>query len=482
MAFGCGGESASVAAAEPSAASPPASVPSGTSPDAAVTAAAASEPAATSSSTPAGTGSGQAAGVRTANAVTAGPSNYLSVLRSLKPGDTLLLAPGTYDDPASVPGLPVFDLNGTLERPIVITGPDAGPRPLFMGRATHNTVRLSNASHVVIRNLDIDGRNLGGAGVAAQGRAHHVTIEGLTIRGVGGDQQHVGISTVGQPTWNWTIRRNVIIGPGTGIYLGNSDGTSPFVAGLVENNLVRDAIGYAMQIKHQLVRPSVAGMPTTRSATVIRHNVFAKSGNSSTGSLARPNLLVGHFPPSGPGADDVYLIHGNFLHQNPSEALFQGEGNIAFFANVLLNDAGSAVSIVPHNDVPKTVRVFGNTIVARGTGVTVRGGAPGTTQRVFFNAVFAGTPLSGGEQSENVVDAYGAATNFLVSPGAPIGTLDLHPRAGALRGPPIDPGDLTGWIGSDRDFNGAPREWIRRGAYTTDGANPGWRLALEVRP
>ncbi|RPH58342.1 MAG: hypothetical protein EHM83_17545, partial [Burkholderiales bacterium] len=323
-------------------------------------------------------------------------------MRSLRPGDTLVLQAGTYDIPSDVPGLPLFDLNGTADQPIVITGPETGPRPILLGRSTHNTVRLSNSSHVVVRNLEIDGRDLGGAGVAAQGVAHHITLENLLIRGAGGDQQIVGISTVGAPTWNWVICGNTIVGAGTGMYLGDSDGTNPFVAGLIERNLVRDTIGYNVQIKHQVGRPTVAGMPTDPQRTIIRHNVFAKSGNSATGGMARPNLLVGHFPTSGMGSEDLYEIYGNFFHHNATEALFQGEGNIAFYANVMVNGAGSAVNIQPHHDVPRSIHVFGNTILASGSGIRVTGGAAGFPQLVFGNAVFAATPISGGQQRDNV--------------------------------------------------------------------------------
>ena len=73
---------------------------------------------------------------------------------------------------------------------------------------------------------------------------------------------------------------------------------------------------------------------------VIRRNVFSKSSNSSTGSLARPNLLVGHSPLSGTGVDDRYEIYGNFFFQNPTEALFQGEGNVALYDNLFVNASG----------------------------------------------------------------------------------------------------------------------------------------------
>jgi hypothetical protein len=117
--------------------------------------------------------------------VHADASNYLALLRTLEPGDTLVLAPGPYDNPDAPPGLPIFDLHGTAAAPITITGPERGPRPVFVGRATNNTVRIANASHVVVRNLDIDGRNLGGDGVNGQGPSHHITLENLDIRGIG---------------------------------------------------------------------------------------------------------------------------------------------------------------------------------------------------------------------------------------------------------------------------------------------------------
>jgi hypothetical protein len=414
----------------------------------------------------------------------ANPSNYLTLLRGLRAGDTLVLAAGEYDNLSDVPGLPLFGLHGTPTQPIVITGPESGAPAVLLGRSTHNTVRLSDASHIVLRNFEIDGRNLGGAGIAAQGLAHHITIENLRIRGVGNDQQTVGISTVGSTVWNWIVRRNVIEGAGTGIYFGNSDGRSPFIAGIIEHNLIRDSIGYNMQIKHQLPRPTnLAGMPTAPQKTIIRHNVFTKSAaNSATGSLARPNLLVGHFPLSGPGAEDLYEIYGNFFYQNPTSALFQGEGNIAFYGNVMVNDFGSALTIRPHNDVPRFVRVFGNTVVARDTGILVSGGAATSTQRVFGNAVFAATPVSAASASDNSTGAYADAGTHLSNPRGALGALDLYPRPGMLSGASWHATELASFSDAAVDFNGAPRAWTRRGAYSGEGSNPGWRLALERKP
>jgi hypothetical protein len=422
----------------------------------------------------------------TGRIIDANPINYLTLLAALQPGDTLRLAAGTYlQDP---PGLPIFNLNGTPTAPITITGPESGPRPVLLGTATSNTIRLSNASYVVVRNIDVDGRNLGGDGVNAQpnfGPSHHVTIENLHLYNMADSQATVGIATNGSTTWNWIIRRNVIENVGTGMYLGNSDGNQPFVAGIVENNLFKDTIGYNIEFKHQNPRPTFAGMPTGKNSTIIRNNVFSKSANSSGGSSARPCLLVGHWPLSGPGMDDVYEIYGNFFYKNPSEALFQGEGNIAFHDNLLITD-DDAINIIPHNDVPRNVRIFNNTIVAGNRGININGGAAGTTQTAIGNAIFAATPLlisgAGASQGSNVTGSTANATSYLNNPTAPLGQLDLFPKAGMLSGTAIDPSAFTAFTASDRDFNGAVKNWTMRGAYGASGTNPGWLPKLEIKP
>src|SRR5215471_5673428 len=292
----------------------------------------------------------------------ASPENYGPIISALRPGDTLVLSPGQYLD-----GLRVHDLVGKPQRPIMITGPQKGPPAVFVAREGRNTVSIVDSAYVVIRNLALEGRNLPVDAVKAEGQshwAHHVTLENLVIRGYGNNQQTVGISTK-CPAWNWVLRGNAIFGAGTGMYLGNSDGNAPFVAGLIERNVIVNTIGYNLQIKHQNPRPYLVGIPAGRSMTIIRNNVFAKTEGDSV-EEARPNVLVGHFPLSGPGADDDYAIYGNFFYQNPHEALFQGEGNIALYSNLFYNEYGDAIRIQPHNDVPRRIVVAYNTVIAGG--------------------------------------------------------------------------------------------------------------------
>lgn len=409
--------------------------------------------------------------------LTAGPEDYRVALRALQPGDTLQLRAGVYTD-----GLPIDYLSGTQEAPIVITGPVKGAPALFHARREHNTVSIVNSSYVTIRHLTLDGRGLPVDGVKAEGYsegAHHIVLEDLVIKGHGYDQQTVAISTK-CPAWGWVLRRNVILNAGTGIYLGDSDGTDPFFAGLIEHNLVVDSLGYNLQIKHQNGR-----ILQKRSVTIIRHNVFSKAHNASLPPKARPNVLVGHWPGDGPGAGDHYEIYGNLFYQNPHEALFQGEGNLGLYNNLFVNEFGDAIHIQPHNDIPKTIDIFFNTVLARDKGIVIReakGGATFFQQIVDSNAVFAEIPLTGGSHVFNTVGSMSDAEKYLVQPHGQPGEFDLRPRQGRLHGPPLDtsrPGRYENWR---RDFDGHDHDLTIRGAYSTDNSGPGWRPQLERKP
>ena len=91
----------------------------------------------------------------------------------------------------------------------------------------------------------------------------------------------------------------------------------PSSGGLIENNLIENTIGYNMEIKHQYSRPTVAGMPTGPSTTIIRNNVFIKNDQLSPDG-DRPNLMLGGFPTSGAGSSDLYQVYGNFFSLQPA--------------------------------------------------------------------------------------------------------------------------------------------------------------------
>ena len=408
------------------------------------------------------------------------PENYRDLIRQLRAGDTLLLAAGEYRD-----GLPLHDLAGEPDRPITISGPAHAPLATFIARPQHNTVSIVDSHHVVLTNLVLDGRDVPVDAVKSEGQsrfAHHITLENLVIVRHGNNQQTVGISTK-CPAWNWIIRGNTIVGAGTGMYLGDSDGSAPFIAGVIERNLIVDTIGYNLQIKHQNPRPAIAGMPAEASATLIRHNVFANA-NGGSPAAPRPSVLVGHFPTEGAGVDDRYVVYGNFFYRNRYEALLQGEGNIAVYSNLFVNPHGDAIRIQPHNDIPKRVDIAYNTIVAEryGIWVAVNERSAPYRQSVVAIAVFAGIPFAGGAQSSNVAGTLANAERHLTWPFAILGGFDRYPRtrwANGIAASPPNPAALPNW---DRDFNGRPRQPGSIGAYGDSGANPGWLPTVSLMP
>jgi hypothetical protein len=412
--------------------------------------------------------------------VQAAPETYRERLRALKPGDILELAPGEYRD-----GLRLHHLVGTMESPIVIRGP-AGSRPaLFIARAGANTISIVDSAHVQVRNLMLDGRGIPVDAVKAEGHAnyaHHITLENLTIVNHGANQQIVGISTK-CPAWGWIIRGNRIHGAGTGMYLGNSDGSGQFYAGLIEHNLVTEPRGYAIQIKHQHTRPALDIAPRGRHVTIVRHNVFSKAAGGSPGSLARPNLLLGHWPLSGEGAQDEYLVYGNFIADNPHEALIQAEGNVAIYNNVLRNVHGPGIHIQPHNDVPRQVRILFNTVITSGDPIVVRmpEGASQYAQIIAGNAVFSPRSMIGGRQEHNATFSYDDA-NVVLNANESGRPFDPYPRDERLRCTPIDPNLLESMPQARCDFDGRPRALSFCGAYAGSGRNPGWLPALRVKP
>jgi len=416
--------------------------------------------------------------------INADPNNYKSLLSTLQPGDTMQLAPGKYDR------LYLNGLNGNANAWITIAGPASGDQAVILGQPDHNTVEIVNCSFLALKSLLINSKHIDGAfGVSAKGGlsnlTHDILLEGNTFVGMGSGQQTVAISTK-TPTWGWIIRGNTIIGAGTGLYLGNSDGSAPFVAGLIENNLIKNTIGYNMQIKFQLPRPEVSGMPTGPSSTIIRNNTFVKNDRPSPDG-DRPNLLVGGFPDSGSGSNDLYEIYGNLFDHNPREALLQASGRVTIHDNIFVDGEYTALTL-RNQDLPlKLALVYNNTVYTSQTGISI-GSLALDGDAVVGNLVFAARPISGTivNQSDNLVDTLENAVNYVNKPSFELGQMDFYPLPGKCSGSAID---LTGFstnVAYDQDFNGMPKDTgsgvIFRGAYAGEGTNPGWQLQLGIKP
>lgn len=428
---------------------------------------------------------GHAGGLRAA-VVEANPSNYRSLLGALKPGDTMKLAAGRYSK------LYINRLRGTEAAWITITGPASDSPAVITGSYGYNTVEILDSSYVAIQNLRIDSRGIAGAfGISARGgednHTHHIRIEGNIFVGQNGGQQTDAISTK-TPTWGWIIRNNQIYGAGTGMYLGDSDGTQPFVAGLIENNLIRDTIGYNLEIKHQVYIPNTPGMPTGPTSTIIRNNTFIKNDQASPDG-DRPNVLVGSPPLTGAGRLNLYEVYGNYFFHNHREALFQASGRVTLHDNLFVDGPYVYPAVVLRNhDYPLALAyVYNNTVYTSGKGIYFGSGAT-VDDAVVGNLVFALFPISGQimRQSENVVAPVEKAPLYVRAPSFDAGAMDFYPLPGRCQGPAIDLSGFQSDADYTRDFNGTPKIQSRgavvfRGAYAGEGTNPGWRLQPTIK-
>ncbi|MEM6991455.1 MAG: MYXO-CTERM sorting domain-containing protein [Myxococcota bacterium] len=405
------------------------------------------------------------------------PDDYQSVLGQLAPGDVMVLAPGEY------PRLSIDGLHGTEDDWITIRGPEDGSA-VITSNACCNTVQIENSSYLAVVGLTIDIGGLAVDGVNAKDSyTHHIRIEDNWIEGFPeGAQQIVGINTKAT-AYAWEIRGNTIVAPGTGMYLGNSDGNAPFIGGVVDRNLITDSVGYCMQIKHQNAYQAPAGVEGPQT-TVISRNVFIKDDTPSPDG-ARPNLLVGGFPDQGDGADDRYEIYGNFLFYNPAESLFQGTGRISMHDNVLVGTGagGTAIALQSHqgHDM-RLANVYNNTIYGVDTGVSL-GGTAAQGSAVVGNLIFAANPISGAfdVDADNLVASVGEADTYVVEPSTTLGAMDFFPLDGEVVGPPLDLAGFSEDSAYDRDFNGASKgRFAHRGAYAGSGANPGCPLEASI--
>ena len=413
------------------------------------------------------------------------PSNYTSLLTGLKAGDTLNLASGTYLH------FNVSGLAGTASAWITITGPATGAPAIIQGGTCCNAIEILNSSFVAIKNLQIDSLGIAGVfGISAKGGTgnlvHDILLEGNTFVGQTGSQQTNAISTK-TPTWGWIIRRNTITGAGTGLYLGESDGTDPFIGGIIEDNLIQNTIGYDAEIKYQVARVSVPGMPTGQSVTIIRNNVFIKNDQASPDGN-RPNLLVGGFPSTGAGSTDWYEVYGNLFIHNPREALFQASGRVTIHDNVFVDGQYTALRLQSQDLPLQTAYVYNNTIYSSQVGISF-GNAASVDDSVTGNLVFAATPIAGpiAHQSNNMVDTLANAVLYVATPSFTPGAMNFYPLTGKCQGAAIDLSKFAFDTDWGIDFNGTSKTAATgsvafRGAYAGQGINPGWALQAGIKP
>ncbi len=408
---------------------------------------------------------------------TANPNNYLDLRDNLAPGDTLLLTPGNYAD-----GLRLKNIHGAEDAWIVVKSAEPH-RAVLLACDYANTMDIQNASYIKVEGLKFDGKDYkyidaikAGGG---SGYSHHIWIDNNYIVGHGNGQQTVGISTK-ITCWDWIISRNIVEEAGTGLYLGDSDGSAPFIRGVIEFNLVTNPHGYCMQIKHQNGRPDLKGIPKEPSSTIIRHNVFVKDARPSP-SGNRPNLLVGGQPFEGSGKDDIVEIYGNFIYNNPREYLFQGTGNISFHDNILVGSKSGGANFQIHNSrKPKEISVYNNSIYTEGKGVKLYSPNEEYEQTIIANAVFADVPVQGFDGNDNLLGEISEAGDYFISPAFELANIDLFPKTGCEKSS-FDLSAFDSDVDWNKDFNGNAKSFEYYGAYSGEGENDGWRLDSSVK-
>ncbi|HLB74893.1 MAG TPA: right-handed parallel beta-helix repeat-containing protein, partial [Sedimentisphaerales bacterium] len=129
-------------------------------------------------------------------------SQLRTAITKLKPGDTLLIAPGDYAG-----GIYLADTSGTKDAPITIHGADPNNPPLFAGGS--QAFHLADCSYITLGNLKVKGFPSNGINIDDGGSfdtpAHHITLENITILETGPKGNHDALKMSGVD--HFTIRR-----------------------------------------------------------------------------------------------------------------------------------------------------------------------------------------------------------------------------------------------------------------------------------
>jgi len=286
----------------------------------------------------------------------------------LKPGDELVLAPGTYSHRAKL------ELNhvGTAEKPIVIRGEKGAiiKRP----DARQNTLNLAGTQYLTIRDLEITG---GSAGIrihnAGERQAKFVTLEGLHIHHIGGVAitcNHAGNRYEGMRFRNNHIHHTS--GHGEAFYLGGNEASAIFFNGVVEGNYIHDlngdkiSQGDGIELKQgsysNLVQRNV--IVDTKYPGIIVYGTRGKPAN-----VIRKNWIIGSGDQGIQAASDA-VIEDNFIafsrhdaiHSKPHQGAIPGRLQIRNNLVVLGKGGGHFLRVTGDKGLSGPIRATNNTV------------------------------------------------------------------------------------------------------------------------
>jgi hypothetical protein len=398
-----------------------------------------------------------------------GTNVFKPAAESLKPGDTLIVHPGTYweTNRISIQG------QGTVSAPIIIKKADGEARPIITrptSAGLQNTINIEgSARYLTIQGLEIVGN--GGDGVNMSGTLSFVTLEDLVIHDV-----DVGINFRNSMD-HITVRRNHIYntgrngGTGEGMYVGCNNATCIVRDSVIENNWIHDNLpgttqGDGIEVK------------VGSHSNVIRDNVIY--------NMSYPGILV-----YGTGVNPANVIEGNVVWN-----CLEGISALAdaIVRNNIVISSGCGLCIYSHAQVSqrKNITAVHNTVYNNDSGLYYRWS--GANLVLANNAIYSpgktaidtnGTIISsGGAVAANFVEGtmrgdsiggtrfYNGGTSGTAFVNS--STKDFWPRTGS---PLI--GAANASHAASLDFNGATRgSPYDVGAYETNGQaqNSGWAI------
>lgn len=385
-----------------------------------------------------------------------------AALKTLQPGDEVIVHAGDYD----VPGFVDIALPGTEDQPIVIRAAD-GETPVIHGIDSQNTFNVSG-SWYTLRGLEIDG---GSHGVRL-GTSSHATLVDLDIHSTA----DVGISC-NRPDNTYeaiTIRHNHIHdtgmggGPGEGMYLGCNNGDCVMFDSLIEFNYVHNTAsgeqGDGIEFK------------TGSYNTIIRHNVVHDT--------RYPGITL-----YGTQGKARNTVEGNVVW-NAEDNGIQTVGDVDLRNNIVFDTGASGIAAKASQGEPVVnLTIAHNTVIGAGD-ACLRGNNfdAGSSITIANNAFYCG-----GGTAIKLAQGAGTAKiagNAVVGgvEGAPVGTFDgvdvaaafldaatkqVYPAANS---PLIDAGDPQ--YAAVDDFNCTARTGTPDvGAYDVSNPdNPGWPI------
>jgi hypothetical protein len=157
-------------------------------------------------------------GAGTTTTVT-GSDELARALAAARPGDTIRMAPGTYD-PVTITG------SGTAEAPITLTGP---PDAVITGSGKDYTLHLDGASHWQLVGFGVTG---GGKGVMLDNSQHNL-LDGLDVGRSGDEAVHLRAASSDNTVQRSSIHDTGLAQPqyGEGVYVGSAKSNWKKVSG-----------------------------------------------------------------------------------------------------------------------------------------------------------------------------------------------------------------------------------------------------------